>query len=60
MRKFRLQNAGMKGITVMLVRGQGFWGAGMTILEDSEMAEKTLAELGWGWEWDTVWLAVEM
>ncbi|CAD6569347.1 MAG: hypothetical protein ASARMPRED_002735 [Alectoria sarmentosa] len=60
MKKLRLQNAGMKGITVMLVRGQGFWGAGMTILEDSEMAEKTLAELGWGWEWDTVWLAVEM
>lgn len=60
MSTLRLQNVGMKGITVMLVRGKGFWGAGMTILEDSEMAEKTLAELGWGWEWRTVWLAVEM
>lgn len=46
----------MFGVTVAVERGGGIWDAGMTVIADTEMAEKTLAELGWGREEKTVWL----
>ena len=65
--KLRLQNAILKGVTMAfeMTVGDGWsalrkWGAGMTILQGSEIAEWTLAEVGWGAEASPVWLVVKM
>lgn len=64
-RNLRLRNAllkgviGMKGVTVMTFIGKNRYGAGETLLEDGEMADKKLIDLGWGEDCDTVWLAVK-
>ncbi|KAL9135146.1 MAG: hypothetical protein Q9175_003662 [Cornicularia normoerica] len=59
MSKLRLQIAEMKGFTVMFKRKNDSWGAGLIILEDDEMAERTLAELGWGLDGKKIWLAAK-
>ena len=55
----------MRGVTVITEKIIGRfttasdlrrWNTGITILQDSEMAGKTLAEVGWGSEMDPVWL----
>lgn len=59
MSKLRLHIAEMKGFTVMFKSKNDIWGAGLIILEDDEMAERTLAELGWGLDRKKIWLAAK-
>ena len=49
----------MNGVTVVTATGTNRFGAGEILLDDGEMADKKLVDLGWGRDRDTVWLAVE-
>ncbi len=56
--KFRTENEQVKGVTMIREVGKGMWRAGVTILMNTAMAQKTLAEVGWRPEINPVWLAV--
>ena len=65
--KLRLKNATLTGVTVVFEMrvGDGWsalrkWGCGMTILQGTEAAQRTLAKVGWVPEASPVWLVVKM
>lgn len=65
--KLRFENTTLKGVTVVFEMRVGDrwsalrkWGSGMTILQGSEVAEWTLAKVGWVPETSPVWLVVKM
>ena len=60
--KLRLRYVFMKGITEMFKHGDRShvrWGAGVTILEDDQLANYSLTELGWGSEGKVIWVAMK-